>query len=707
MTTAPRSSRASSYIHDLVDGSARGAPDAFVEHVLPQMLAIIARTARPDYGDETEPVRDAVWHSSRMGGHRDTIDDDLLAGAEIALGQLAREKPEALHELLKAHRDTEYETVCLLLFEGFAGNPEAFADAAADFVLADPRRLSVGRSSDDHWATRTLLAAITPRCSAGRFERLETTVLSFFTRWERSKEGRRARGMAQFTVLEAMDSSRRSDLGRLRLMEWQRKFNTEKPPEPFGIQGGVVGSPIPPEATRKMKDWQWLRAFARYDSEDSDRRDFLKGGAHQLSQELEARAKEDPERFVGLAGQMADDTHVYYFDALLRGIAASEMDVPIDATRALVKRCHELPNRPCGRWIAHPLQRNDDAPLPQDLLEILSWYAMNDPDPSQVSEDFSGDISEEQRVELQGLNSVRGAIAYAMAVHIHRHKENVESFMPAIESLAADVSSAVRGMAVRTLTALMRHRPQRAVELFVELASHPDDRILAGREAHEFLRYATREHFDRLGPVTERMIASDLAAVRKCGAVQIALVALDGEHGQELAEQCLQADEAQRLGVAQVNAANISNSRYRSRCEAQLIAAFDDDAGEVRAAAGKVFHELSGESFSGGDGLAEAFLGSRAFDVEGSQTVLDALAMAEAPPPALTLRVAGAFLDADFAPDEASGGGTAIDDVSELAARAYADADDIDGKNAALDVIDRVVALDTFRIARTLVDYER
>ena len=81
--------------------------------------------------------------------------------------------------------------------------------------------------------------------------------------------------------------------------------------------------------------------------------------------------------------------------------------------------------------------------------------------------------------------------------------------------------------------------------------------------------------------------------------------------------------------------------------------------------------------------------------------------MAEAPPPALTLRVAGALLDADFAPDEASGGGTAIHDVSELAARAYADADDIDGKNAALDVIDRVVALDTFRIARTLVDYER
>jgi hypothetical protein len=695
------------HIHDLVVGSARGAPDAFVEHVLPQMLAIIRRTAQPDYSDQTEPIGDAAWHASRMNRHRDTVEDDLLAGAETAVGELAREKPEAFQELLEAHRDTEYETVCSLLFAGFAANPKAFADAAAGFVLADARRLSVGRSSDNHWATRELLAAITPHCSADNFERLETTVLSFFTRWERSKEGQPGRGMAQFTLLEAMDAGRCSKLGRRRLMEWQRKFNTEKPQRPGGIRGGVVGSPIPPDATRKMKDWQWLRAFVRYDSEDSDRCDFLKGGAHQLSQELEARAKEDPERFVGLAAQMANDTHVYYFDALLRGIAASDHDVSIDATRALVERCHALPGRPCGRWIAQPLQRHRDAPLPHDLVEILSWYALNDPDPPEVSDNFSGDISEAERVELQGLNSVRGAIAYEIAVHIHRHKENVEPFTPAIESLARDVSAAVRGMAVRTLTALLRHEPRRAVELFVELASHPNDRILAGREAHEFLRYAARENFDSLRPIMERMIASDLAAVRTRGAVQIALVALDGEHGQELAEQCLKGTEAQRLGVAHVNAANIKNARYRSRCEAQLIAAFDDDAAEVRAAASEVFRELSDENFSGVAELVNAFLASKAFDIQGSQAILLGLEVAEAPPPALVLRVASAFLDAEFASGEASGGGMAIHEVSELATRAYADADTIEGKNAALDVIDRVLALDTFRVARALAEYER
>ncbi len=694
------------YVHDLVEGSARGAPDAFIAHVLPQMLTIIERTAQAEYRDESEPIRDAVWHSSRMDRHRDTFDEDLLAGAQVAFGLLARDSPDTFVGLLGSHRDTEYETVCSLLFEGFAADPEAFADPAMEFVLADARRLRVGRSSDDHWATRQLLAAITPHCSAANFERLETIILGYYTPWERSKDGRYGRGMTQFTLLEAMDASRRSAPGRGRLMEWQRKFQTEKPPEPLGIQGGMVGSPIPPDATRQMKNWQWLRAFARYDSEDSDRRDFLKGGAHQLSQELEARAKEDPERFGALATQMTDDTHVYYFDALLRGVGASDQDVPIDATRALIERCHALPDRPCGRWIAHPLQRHRDAPLPDDLVDILTWYATKDPDPPEVSDDFSGDVSAEERVELQGLNSVRGGVAYGIAVHLHCHEQNVEPFNAAIERLVRDVSAPVRGMAIRVLTALMRHQMQRAVELFVKLAAHPNDRILAGREAHEFLRFAGREHFEDLRPVMERMITSDLAAVRTRGAVQVALVALDGEHGQDIAERCLHGDAALRLGVARVNAANIQDARYRSRCEGQLASSFVDDSDEVRAAASNVFREFSDENFSGADALVDTFLASKAFSVEGSEAILHALEMADAPPPELSLRVADAFLDAEFAA-EATDRGTAIQDVGQLAARAYANADGLEGKNAALDVIDRVVALDTFRIARALAEYER
>ena len=693
------------YIHDLVDGSARDAPDAFVEHVLPQMIAIIERAAQPQDRDESEPIHDAVWHAAHMSEHRDGLDDDLLIGAEIAMRQLATNDRQRFLAVADEHHGTGYETICALLFEGYRADPEHLADEAADFVLADSRRLRVGRSSDDHWATRLLLQAITPYCSDERFARLEEQVLGYYTPWERSKNGRRALGFAQFTLLEGMAVDRLGGLGRRRLSEWQRKFETLAPNEPLGVTGGMVGSPIPSDATRKMQDVHWLRAFERYDADNSDRIDFLKGGAHQLSQELEARATEDPIRFADLAAQMPDDAHVYYFDALLRGVASSDQEVGLESTRALVERCHRLPGRPCGRWIAQPLRRHRDAPLPDDLVDILTWYAVHDPDPPAVSENFSGDISDEQRIELQGLNSVRGAIAHEIAVHIDLHEANAALFSEAVDALVRDPSAAVRSMAIRTLIGVMHHDAQRAVEQFVELATYPDDRILAGREAHQFLRFAGARYFDDLRPVIERMLESEVTAVRTRGAVQAALAALDDTSAQSLVERCLAGDPALRLGIARVSAANLRSATHRTRCETQLTGLFNDPAPDVRKAGTEVFRKLADENFANSEQLLAEFLDSKAFDANGAGALLQALELSQAPPPALSLQACNAYLRADFA--DADSGGTALHDVGELAVRAYADAADLTGQNAALDVIDRVLELDTFPTSRALEDYER
>ncbi len=263
-------------------------------------------------------------------------------------------------------------------------------------------------------------------------------------------------------------------------------------------------------------------------------------------------------------------------------------------------------------------------------------------------------------------------------------------------------------MAARTLSALMRHRPERAAQLFVTLAEHSDDRVLAGREAHEFLRFAGRRHFDALRSVVERMIESEIAAVRSSGAVHAALVALDGATGRDLRERCTSGDAALRLGVARVEAANVRDATYRERSEEQLIVLFADDDDDVRAAASEVFRELAAENFARADRLVEAFITSAAFNTKGAETILHSLEMADAPPSRLSLRVCRAFLSRDWAERDVAGGGTALYNAGELAIRAYADAaGDADASNAALDVIDRILALDTFRVSRVLDDYER
>ncbi len=204
------------------------------------------------------------------------------------------------------------------------------------------------------------------------------------------------------------------------------------------------------------------------------------------------------------------------------------------------------------------------------------------------------------------------------------------------------------------------------------------------------------------------MIDSEHPAVRTRGAVHAALVALDGLSGQDLAERCMSGDAALRQGVARVDAANIRDATYRERCEEHLIILFNDADGEVRADASKVFRELADENFAGADRLVGAFLKSAAFDPKGADTILLSLESASAPPPALSLRVCNAFLSTEWADRNTAGGGTALYHAGELAIRAYADAaGDPAASDAALDVIDRILALDTFRVSRVLDDYER
>lgn len=697
------------YIRKLVVDSAKAAPEAFIKHVLPQMLALIERTAQPQHADESEPVHDEIWHGAWAGDrHGDQLDDDLLEAAEAALRAHAAADRDQFLVLVETNRDTEFETVCALLYEGFHGAPEELADAAMDFVLADLRRLRVGRASEDHWATRELLRAVTPYCSEDGFEALEAVVLGHYTPWEKSAAGRKARGYSQFTLLDGMAADRLSGNARRRLGEWQRKFERQTPYPPMGVTSGFVASPIGSSQTEKMSDADWLRAIERYSSDHSDPREPLKGGAHQLSQELQKCAKADPVRFCDLAEQIPDAAHLYYFDALLRGVGESEQDVPLDSARALVLRCHRLPDRPCGRWIGQPLRRYaDDGPLPEDLVGILCWYAENDPDPPPASDDFRGNIPDLQRMEMQGLNSVRGSIASEIARHVFRHEDNIDAFAGAITTLVSDASAPVRSMTVDILSAMLGYRPQQAVELFARLADHPDERLLAGRVAHPFLRWAGGRYLDQLKPIIDRMIGSDHDEVRVRGAAQAALAALANPAAEDLVQRCLTGGPGLRKGVVRVLAANVRDASYRDLCAHHLIALFDDPDPDVRAAAAEVFIAAGREGFDGINGLVEAFIISRSFDADGAEKLLHGLEMATSAPSDLVLQACTAYIQSDFTGARSHGRGMALRNAGDLVLRAYASARTREAREAALDVIDQLLMLGTYRLGSSLVNYER
>lgn len=692
------------YLREFVTECAAGAPKEFLDHVFPLLVDIANRTGRQRYDDEL--VEDDVWNQPHLDDHYGDLEDQLLLGAEAALRALAQAEPDDFRALVAQHRGSKLETVAHWLFEGFRANPKELSDEAVGFLLVEPRRLRVGRSSDDHWGTRLLLAEVTPYCSDEWYLSIESLVLDYYTSWERSASGRQARGYAQFTLLGALPEGRLSPLARRRLGEWQRKFQSRDADEPFGIQGGVVGSPIPDRATELMKDWQWLRAFARYDRDDSDRRDFLKGGAHQLSSQLEARASEDPVRFVGLALQMPDTVHTYYFDAILRGVAKSDLEVPLASRRDLVVRCHALPAQPCGRWICHPLRALVDAPLPNDLAHIVGWYASEHPDPAPKEYSISGDMTPEERLESSGLNSVRGGTAYEMAPHIFRHQENVEALLPAMRSLVTDPSDSVQAMAARPVAMVLRHDESTALDCFLTLTDSCPDSVLATRYFREFLRYRAQPDFAALEPVLTRMIESDNPRVRNAGAVHIALAALEEEAAQNLLDICLAGDDPMRKGVAHVAAANLTGARYRSRWEDLVVEFFSDPAPEVREAASTVFTARDKDTETLLAILTAPFVASPAFNKH-AELLLRALERATGPSVEITLmtceQIVGA-LDPSAIGDTAEGLGH---DLSEIIVRAYADAGDDVQRNRALDLIDLVLQADAYGLTRALLEHDR
>jgi hypothetical protein len=687
---------------------AEGAPKAFVDHVFPLVVQVVQRTLLRDRGEQSL-LHDGVWGLRHFGGEGEILDDQLLLAGEAGMAALARSYPERFEQVVAEYSATRYETIVALLFEGFASNPELFADAAIEFLLADPARLRVGYQGNGHWATRLLLEAITPHASAKELEHLETLLLSYYPDWERSPDGRSAFGYTQFELLGGVAAPRRSASARKRFAEWQRKFLLDDAPPPQGITGGIVQSPITDDQAAKMKDEHWRGAIARYATDrDSERRTtFLVGGASQLSNMLERRATEEPERFARFGLTLPDDTNVAYFEALLRGVGATEHQVSIKDVSALVVRCHALPGRPCGPWIGRAVQRFADDGLPQDLMDIVSWYARADPSPAQGPE-LESQTNHGEDLLQHGLNTVRGGSANDIAAIIWAHPQHFPEIRNTVEALVTDHIDSVRAQAAKILLALLGHYSDEASILMLRLADGADDSVLASNYVHEFLRYRASSDFDRLRPIIERMIESTNADVRREGAVQAALVSLGDGSAKPLLEDCLQGDDAQRLGVAQVYAGNLGTAELRSQCETGLTRLFEDPAIAVRQAAGDAVRRLDEDVLGDFEEIIGSLIHSSAF-VESHKNVLLALKHTTARLPIATLDACERVLKdvGQDAGDIRSSAAIEAYDVSQLLVGAYADSDQSDLKERALDLLDTSLELNIYGVDRVLKEHDR
>jgi hypothetical protein len=688
--------------------AARGAPREYVSEMLPVMLRVMELTLQRR-GEP--PFKDGAWiirHYKNEFGAGDT----LLEAIVEALSQLSQSDPKAFSEYAAVLAGSDFETAHFVLLRAYGGNGESFADEAVDYLCANPARLSIGYSDGEHWVARSLLQAITPHCSEESLKKIEDLLLNYYTQWERSADGRSAFGYAQFTLIEGITETRRSQRIVKRLEELRRKFQTHHAEEPMGIFGGVVGSPIKDEAASKMTDEQWLKAIARYDSDNVERKivgDDLVGGAGQLAGVMEGLAKQNPERFARLALQFPESVNIRYFEAVLRGVA--EPGLNDENALNLCRRCHNLPGRPLGRWIPSVVAKISESVLPDEALDIVAWYATEDSDPKEdlwlKSQAGGREPLFGGSIDMAAINCVRGTAAQALSQLVFPDAQRLVKLLPTIERLVNDKSIAVRASTSWTLIGVLKHDRDLAVRLFLTLCS-VDEAILRASGVERFLKYGLRTHYTMLEPILDRMLKAVSEEANLAGARLTSIVALFDEAARPKALACISGPEALRRGAAQVFSTNLGQARFRKFCEENLIILLNDESEKVRSEASRCFLKFEKDQIGDYSELVNAFITSKAYKSE-HRNLFHALEKATAQLPETTCLAVERFFDlaaaevADISTHASADSYTA----NKLIIRTYSQSKSPAIQSRCLDLIDRVSRVHGLGLSEAIADYER
>jgi hypothetical protein len=244
-----------------------------------------------------------------------------------------------------------------------------------------------------------------------------------------------------------------------------------------------------------------------------------------------------------------------------------------------------------------------------DLMVALLVQCASDPDPnrefartlaSSGKRFFGGDLL------AAGLNSTRGLAARAIADVLFRGPEHVDRFLVALAALATDPILGVRAQAAEELRALMKHRPELALDLAEALLTEADVDLLGTRTVTALLISGLVRRPDQCAPHLKRALDGPNTVAEVAGqawAVGHLRRALPAPLPAKIADL----RPAARRGAAQV-LAGYPVDEFPALCE--LFA--DGDPG-VRAAAASALRALPNLAPGDADPLLRIFIDSPAY----------------------------------------------------------------------------------------------
>ncbi len=690
----------------LVNDVSNDAPKYFVEQLLPVITDTVAKTAMQN----RDRSLNRAWPYLSNFGDASNVSDAVLAYMCRTLRQMATDDPEGCRKTIGPLLDQKSETICFLVLSAFAENPEAFANECVSYLLADKTRLNIGYSmwsGDGHGesaVSRHAIASVTPHCSETSLRQLEDAVIGYSDQYEIESIGRR--GFGELLVLQSIDETRRSKPANIRISELKCSFpglSSAIPGEDETMVAHAVGSPIPEDKSALMTNDQWLSAMQTYDGTT----DRFAGGPVELSRDLEIKVRGNRFRFAELVSLMPNTINPLYFSAILDGMSrcghnatdeirksesAQIATVQTSVFEKVIRRLHALPNRPCGTAIASCFGKLSSRNWSNQLLDILVFYATEDPDPE--SDVWKSDGDEVNYYDgdpySHGINTVRGQAARAIGSLLYDDGDRVSRLLPCIESLIIDPILSVRTCAIDTLAPILKHDRDRAVRLFLECCEDAEP-IWSTIPFRRFVMYAVLTHYADLRPLLQRCLASSNSSTVKNAVTLMLHAELNKVDLGEDTKGFQTGSDAIREAASHVFAQNISNPIVGDRCAESLGTYFDDENESVRQNCSAAFWNMKGERLLQLESMISSFVESRSFETE-PQSLLMALNESRAELPKVVCRSAERVLEfigeegGNLANSEASSAYS----LSPLVVRQYAQSTEGELKRHCLDLIDQM-----------------
>jgi transcription initiation factor TFIIIB Brf1 subunit/transcription initiation factor TFIIB len=621
---------------------------------------------------------------------------------------MAKEHPGELGDVITELQRRETFIANYLLLNLYTAGASHFADEAATLICNESWRFECGFSDSSHWVAVQMIQAVVEHCSPENRAKLEEVILSYSPEYERGTAGHGSVGRARFALLSAIPASHRSDKAQAKFRELERKF--VKPIEPpRGIHVGWVGSPIAQTAAEKMTDQQWLKAIAKYQSEDRPNRwrEPQKGAARELAGTLREFVRNEPERFARLSLNFPPGTNPVYIERTLDGLKGTS--APTEVKLAVCRKAYAESREQSGAAIADLLGTIKE-PLPDDAVQMLDWLATEHPDPEKELwrvDAWAGKPYYGGDIHNHGINTARGRAAEAISNLILCDARYIKRFRSTLDRLVNDQSLAVRSCVASIVLAVARHDVPLALQLFQRLLL-TDEHLLQTPYVERFIYYNLREHFEELRPIVERMLRSTIPEVSRAGARLASLAALHHDSAANLVGEAMSGTAAQRRGVAEVAAANIGHAECRTWCEPRLLQLFSNADAKVRGEAASCFRHLEKEPLEAYEDLIMAFCESAAYQ-EDSFSILHMLEDSVHRLPGITCIVCEKFLDrfSDEAKDMRTHRAGDSHTVVKLIFRTYHQHQQDDWAGRCLDLIDRMCLEGIHEVKSGLEEFER